>query len=202
MPRITSGLPWSGEPPATAIQVALTYPGLERLGVPASILATFPDEFREGMAARSEQLGDRGPSAPSQWESGLGTGEAHVLVTVWAVDRAHLDVVREELRQVGAAAGATTVVNETRAEALPKGRDHSGNADGIPQPAVEGTGVKGRPGDGQPDGGGGWRDVATGEFLLGYVDEDGEVPESPAPPFNRNGTFMVYRKLHMNVALF
>lgn len=202
LPRITSGVPWSGEPPATALQVALTYAGLERLGVPPAILATFPEEFRQGMAARAEQLGDRGPSAPAQWEQGLGTGDAHVLVTVWAVDRAHLDAVREELREVGAAAGATTVVNETRAEALPKGRDHFGFTDGISQPAVEGTGVKGRPGDGQPDGGGSWRDVATGEFLLGYVDEDGELPEAPAPPFNRNGTFMVYRKLHTNVALF
>src|SRR5262249_36768930 len=104
LPRITSGVPWTGEPPATAIQIALTYAGLERVGVPASILATFPDEFKQGMAARAEELGDRGPSAPAQWESGLGTGEAHVLVTVWAMDRAHLDAVREELRQVGASA--------------------------------------------------------------------------------------------------
>ena len=43
---------------------------------------SFPDEFREGMAARAELLGDRGPSAPEHWEPGLGTGEAHVLVTV------------------------------------------------------------------------------------------------------------------------
>ena len=35
------------------------------------------------MAARAGRLGDRGPSAPEHWESGLGTGEAHVLVTVY-----------------------------------------------------------------------------------------------------------------------
>lgn len=202
LPRITSGVPWEEEAPATAIQIALTYAGLERVGVPADILATFPEEFRQGMAARADKLGDRGPSAPAYWENGLGTGEAHVLVTVWAVNVAHLNAVREELRQVGAAAGATTVVNETRAEALPGGRDHFGFADGIAQPAVEGTGTKGRPGDGQPTGAGGWRDVATGEFLHGYVDEDGTLPDAPVAPFDRNGTFMVYRKLHMDVAAF
>jgi Dyp-type peroxidase family len=203
LPRVMSGSPWAqGEAPATAIQVGFTYAGLERVGVPAEILATFPDDFRGGMAARADALGDRGPSAPEEWEEGLGTGDAHVLVTVWAVDNAHLDAVREELRDVGATAGATTVINETRAEALDQGRDHFGFFDGIAQPAVEGTGVAGRPGDGQPDGAGGWRDVATGEFLLGYVDEDGGLPDAPAAPFDRNGTFMVYRKLHTHTAAF
>ena len=202
LPRITSGVPWADNPPATAIQVALTYSGLERVGVPAGILATFPDEFRQGMAARADLLGDQGASSPAHWETGLGTGEAHVLVSVWAVDSERLNVVRDELRQVGAAAGATTVINETRAEALPQGRDHFGFFDGISQPAVEGTGVQGRPGDGQPNGVGRWRDVGTGEFVLGYTDEDGGLPVAPAAPFDRNGTFMVYRKLQMHVATF
>jgi Dyp-type peroxidase family len=201
LPRITTGEPWESQPDV-AIQVAFTYAGLERLGVPPEILATFPEPFREGMAARAEYLGDRGPSAPEHWEPGLGTGEAHVLASVWAIDNEHLDAVREELRQVGATASATTVVNETRAEALEGGRDHFGFFDGISQPAVEGTGVKGRKGDGQPDGAGGWRDIATGEFLLGYEDEDAGLPDAPAAPFDRNGTFMVYRKLHTDVAAF
>lgn len=200
--RITSGVNWGASPPPVAMQVAFTYAGLERVGVPREILGTFPDEFREGMAARAEQLGDRGPNAPTHWEAGLGTGSAHVLVTVWAVDNARLDAVREELRQVGASAGATTVVNETRAEALSADRDHFGFIDGISQPSVAGASVKGRSGDGLLDGAGGWRDVATGEFLLGYQDEDGELPAAPAAPFDRNATFMVYRKLQMHVATF
>ena len=60
--------------------------GLAALGVPEAVLDSFPEEFREGMAARAERLGDRGPSAPEHWEPGLGTGEAHVLVTVYAAD--------------------------------------------------------------------------------------------------------------------
>ena len=200
--RVTTGERWGDEAPTTAIQLAFTYAGLERLGVPADVLATFPEEFREGMAARAHLLGDRGPGAPERWEPGLGSGEAHVLVTVWAVDGEHLDAVREELRTVGAQAGATTVINETRAEALEGHRDHFGFFDGIAQPAIKGTGVEGRPGDGLRVGRDGWRDVATGEFLLGYTDEDGDLPEAPAAPFDKNGTFMVYRKLAMDVAAF
>jgi Dyp-type peroxidase family len=200
LPRIVSGEPWQSPPPV-ALQIAFTYAGLQHVGVPRDILDTFPEEFRQGMAARAEALGDRGSNAPEHWEKGLGTGEAHVLLTVWAVDNAHLDAVREELRQVGAAHGATTVINETRAEELPAGKDHFGFFDGISQPAVEGSGVKGRPGDGQPCATG-WRDVATGEFLLGYVDEDETLPIAPAAPFDRNGSFMVYRKLQMDVPAF
>jgi Dyp-type peroxidase family len=199
---VATAEPWQDGPPATATHAAFTYAGLQRLGVPAEILASFPDDFREGMAARAEQLGDHGPSAPEHWEPGLGTGEAHVLVTVYAVDNERLDERREELRQVGQEAGATTVINETRAEALPGGKDHFGFFDGIAQPAVAGSGVQARPGDGQPDGAGGWRDVRTGEFLHGHVDEDGGLPKAPAAPFDRNGTFEVYRKLHMDVAAF
>jgi len=202
MPQITSGEPWGDTTPPTALQIALTYAGLVRVGVAPEVLATFPEEFRQGMAARAASLGDRGPSAPEHWESGLGTGEAHVLLTVWAIDDAHLERIRAELRTAGAAAGATTVINETRAQALPGGRDQFGFFDGISQPAVEGTGMKGRPGDGQPNGAGGWRDVATGEFVHGYVDEDGDLPAAPAAPFDRNGTFMVYRKLQTDVAAF
>ena len=121
LPRITSGEPWGEKPPATAIQVAFTYAGLKHIGVSPEILSSFPEEFRQGMAARAESLGDRGPNAPEHWEKGLGTGEAHVLLTVWAVDNEHLERVREELRQVGASAGATRVINETRAEALRAG---------------------------------------------------------------------------------
>ena len=45
-------------PPATALQIALTAPGLEALGLPASSIAEFSHEFRDGMAeeSRSRQL--------------------------------------------------------------------------------------------------------------------------------------------------
>jgi Dyp-type peroxidase family len=170
--------------PTSAVQIAFTYAGLQALGVPSQTLASFPDEFREGMAARADRLGDRGPSAPEHWDAGFGTGEIHVLATVYGVDGEHLERRLVELRGMGRDAGATTPVHEQRAEALPGGRDHFGFYDGIAQPAVAGSGV------------------CTGEFLHGYVDEDGTLPAAPAAPFDRNGTFEVWRKLHMDVAAF
>jgi hypothetical protein len=191
----------AGRPAAGGPARGVTYDGLGALALPEALLSTFPDEFREGMAARAERLGDRGTSAPEHWEPGLGTGEAHVLVTLYAVDEERLERARDELRGVGAA-GPLTIVHEQRAAALEGSRDHFGFADGIAEPAVEGSGVAPRPGDGRPDGRGRWRPVRTGEFLHGYEDEDGLLPAAPAAPFDRNGTFMVYRKLHMDVAAF
>ena len=196
--QVATAEAWPAAQPPSVLDIAFTAAGLDALGVS---LASFPDAFREGMAARADRLGDRGPSAPSGWEPGLGTGAAHALVTIHAVDAARLDERREQLRGVGAA-GAIAIVHEQWAAALTGGRDHFGFFDGIAQPAVEGSGLDARPGDGQPDGAGGWRPVRTGEFLHGHEDEDGGLPEAPAPPFDRNGTFVVWRKLAMDVAAF
>jgi Dyp-type peroxidase family len=198
LPQVHTAEPWREGPPPTAMHVAFTFAGLAALGLEDALLDSFPPEFREGMAARAERLGDRGPSAPSQWEPGFR--DAHVLVTLYGLDEARLEAGRDALRGVGE--GAVTLVHEQRAAALEGGRDHFGFADGIAQPAVRGSGVAPRPGDGQPDGRAGWREVRTGEFLHGYEDEDGGLSAPPAAPFDRNGTFMVYRKLAMDVAGF
>ncbi len=199
LPQVVTAAPWS-EAPATAMNVAFTFAGLQALGLDDDVLASFPEVFREGMAARADRLGDRGPSAPSTWEPGFD--EAHVLVTVSAVDGAHLEAALESVIGEDAEMRAVTLVHLQQAEALAGGRDHFGFFDGIAQPAIQGSGVAPRPGDGQPDGAGGWREVATGEVLLGYRDEDGALPAAPAPPFERNGTFVVYRKLAMDAAAF
>src|SRR5207247_1142424 len=56
----------------TWVSVALTYPGLKALGVPQESLDSFAWEFRQGMAARAQELGDTGESSPSNWERPLG----------------------------------------------------------------------------------------------------------------------------------
>src|SRR5215204_7509950 len=42
------------------VSVAFTWQGLRALGVDEQSLATFPEEFQEGMPARAEMLGDTG----------------------------------------------------------------------------------------------------------------------------------------------
>jgi len=197
--EVTSAQQWRHTSPESTLNLSVTASGLAALGVPAATLATFPEEFRDGMAGRAELLGDRGENAPERWEAGLGTGEAHVLVSLYAADEAVLE--RRRARLEDGLGGAVTVVNEQRSQLLDGGRDQFGFKDGIAQPVVQGSGAEPRPGDGLPTRGG-WRQVRPGEFVLGYTDEDGGLPAAPAPPFDRNVTYVVYRKIHMHVARF
>jgi deferrochelatase/peroxidase EfeB len=50
------------------LSVALSFQGLQALGVPAASLESFAPEFRQGMAARAHLLGDDGDSSPANWE--------------------------------------------------------------------------------------------------------------------------------------
>src|SRR4029077_15851610 len=43
------------------VSIAFTWNGLRSLGLDEASLASFPEEFRQGMAARAEMLGDTGP---------------------------------------------------------------------------------------------------------------------------------------------
>ncbi len=100
-------------------------------------------------------------------------------------------------------------------ETLPDGRhvptafENFRFTDGISAPASAGQygaarGPEGVIGGGKvTPGGNGWGPVATGEFILGHASEAQELPPSSVPyAFMRNGTFMVYRKLHQNLAAF
>src|SRR3981189_2574091 len=52
------------------VTLAFTCNGLRALGCPDESLDPCPDEFREGMAARADILGDTGTAAPEQWVGG------------------------------------------------------------------------------------------------------------------------------------
>ena len=205
--RVTTAEPWTGAKPDTALNVAVTYAGLDALGVPKDVCDTFSEEFCDGMAKRAELLGDTGASAPSDWDDNLGTGAAHVLLTINAKTAAHLEAELDSLRD--GMPDAVSVVHEQHAQLLPNAREHFGFGDGFAQPAIEGDSDERAPGGGVPEGGGRWRALAPGEFILGYPDEDTRVdpeqrilPNAPADPLGRNGTYMIYRKLHQDVALF
>ncbi|MES2943122.1 MAG: peroxidase [Pseudomonadota bacterium] len=88
---------------------------------------------------------------------------------------------------------------------LPTAKEHFGYTDGVGDPVFEGVPydadrVNGR---GKQLANGKWAPLATGEFVLGHVDEAREYPPAPRPfLLSHNGTYMVYRKLHENVASF
>lgn len=187
----------------STLNVAFTGTGLAALGMPAAALERFPAVFREGMAARWEKLGDIGPSEPGYWVDGLGSGEAHLLVSVHVRDAPDFDAIVRDVR-AGLESSGMTVVHHLNAAQLPKGQEHFGFSDGFSQPAVAGVlEEEHRPGQGTPGKRQGeWTPVAPGEFVLGYVDEDGVLPAAPPPPFDRNSSFMVWRQLEQDVAGF
>ena len=53
------------------VTAAFTWNGLRALGLDEASLASFPEEFKQGMAARAEMLGDSGLNAPEHWSAGL-----------------------------------------------------------------------------------------------------------------------------------
>src|SRR5215831_8271167 len=62
------------------VSVALTYHGFKALGVSEDSLNSFAWEFRQGMAARANELGDTSESSPENWERPLRTGDVHVVL--------------------------------------------------------------------------------------------------------------------------
>jgi Dyp-type peroxidase family len=199
--RVTTGEPWNGGKPRSTLNVGITFAGLQALDVPSRQLDAFSPEFREGMAARAAVIGDRGEDDPSHWDAGLGTGAAHVLVTINAVAAEPLEEALAALRRE-LEGESLSILDEARGTALSGNREHFGFSDGFAQPAIEGDGNVAMPGQGTPEPHGRWSELALGEFLMGYEDEDGEVVPGPAGPLGSNATYMVYRKLHQDVAAF
>lgn len=60
-----------------SINIAFTYNGLKHLRLNPLVLRSFPDAFRDGMAARAARLHDTGPSAPEAWYGELGSARIH-----------------------------------------------------------------------------------------------------------------------------
>jgi len=226
--RVTTSVDWGNAPgqvpkPKVAVNIAFTYAGLKALGLPRASLAGFPAEFVMGMKKRKDILGDDGPSAPEHWDPVWRGDQVHMLVTLNAQSPQDLEDGWRWLEDVTAARGGKVVIlrghrgpagaddlpyQEAKAvyeNGKPTPKEHFGYADGISDPVFEG--MPGRTSQSvigrgkQTDNG--WEPLATGEFLLGHLDEAQEYPKAPQPfSLSKNGSFMVYRKLHENVGSF
>src|SRR4051794_32884813 len=88
------------------VAVALTFSGLQALGVPETSLASFPVAFREGMAARSASFEEAEDSLPAHWEAPYGTGQIHAALTLLCLTAEKwqdmLAMAREQLQDLPA----------------------------------------------------------------------------------------------------
>ena len=179
----------------TWVSVALTFQGLRALGVPAESLDSLAWEFRQGMAARAKELGDTDESSPEHWERPLGTPDVHVVLVTVSPDAPRLEAALERARRAyqELSPGITAIWRQD-CHALPTETEPFGFRDGISHPAIEGSGIPGTNPREQP--------LKAGEFVLGYLDEMGGIQRTEPEILGRNGTYIVFRKLHQRVAAF
>jgi Dyp-type peroxidase family len=179
--------------------IAFTYQGLKALGLPQASLDSFPIEFRQGMAARAAILHDFGGNAPNNWEYPFGGSDMHVALAIYSDNQHHLGEVLERARQCHHDLSQVSVVYRMRFNELPGGRNPFGFRDGLHNPHVEGSVAEENalvPGVSNPS-------IKAGEFVMGYPDEFGETAQAPIPDeLRHNGTFVAFRKFHMDVAAF
>jgi Dyp-type peroxidase family len=180
------------------VTVAFTWTGLRALGVDETSLATFPEEFKQGMAARAEVLGDTGANDPAEWVGGLASPDLHAIVILFARDAAERGRCQTEHDKLLARCQGVNRLSSLDLEGTPPfdyAHDHFGYRDRLSQPVIEGSGEEPTPGSGAP--------LKPGEFILGYPDEDGPPALLPQPDMlSRNGSFMAYRRLEEHVGAF
>lgn len=180
------------------VSVAFTWNGLRALGVNEASLASFPEEFKQGMVTRAEILGDTGANHPDTWAGGLASPELHAIVILFARDATEHARCRAEHEKLVAHCEGVKVLSSLDLEATPPfdyAHDHFGYRDRLSQPVIEGSGEEPTPGSGPP--------LKAGEFILGYPDEDGRTANLPQPEILlRNGSYMAYRRLQEHVSAF
>ncbi|HEU5047130.1 MAG TPA: Dyp-type peroxidase [Rickettsiales bacterium] len=217
--------------PDSTLNIAFTYHGLKSLGLCDESLHSFPSDFTEGMRTRREILGDDQKSAPEYWDPVWCHEEHRVAIWVAinaqsmeALEKAYA-VLQQKLTLVGPGViqlhghrgenGADNLPYQEAAalfddagKVTPK--EHFGYTDGISDPFFKGTGENpayvlgaGKPNGRNPASPFGWDALEPGEFIMGLRDEAKEQSATPSPYLlGKNGTFMVYRKLHENVGSF
>jgi deferrochelatase/peroxidase EfeB len=188
----------AASPDSRWVTLAFTWNGLRALGVEEASLATFPEEFRQGMAARAEIIGTTGDNHPRHWIGDLANPALHAIVILFARDIAERDRCEKEHGRYLSGIQGVGVLSSLDLEAIPPygcAHEHFGYRDRLSQPVIEGTGEEPTPGSGPP--------IKAGEFFLGYVDESGFETPLPQPEhLSRNGSYLAYLRMHEHVGAF
>ncbi len=188
----------SGQLDTRWVTVALSWNGMRALGLDDHSLASFPEEFRQGMATRAEALGMTGANHPEHWRGGLASTDLHAIVILFARDVPERERCRVEHEKFLSQCKGVEVLSSLDLEAIPPfdyAHEHFGYRDRLSQPVIEGTGEEPMPGSGPA--------IKAGEFLLGYPDEEGTIADGPkAEILSRNGSYLAYLMMEEHVGAF
>ena len=180
------------------VTIGFTWDGLKALGLPEASLLTFPEEFRQGMAARANILGITGANHPDLWRGGLASSDLHAIVVLFARDVQERERCRLEHARYLEKCEGVQLLSSLDLEGTPPfdyAHEHFGYRDRLSQPVIEGMGVEPTPGSGPP--------IKAGEFFLGYPDEDGAGARLPQPEIlSRNGSYVAYFRMEEHVGVF
>ncbi len=206
--------------------IAFTASGLQGLEFQQEWLNSFPTAFLDGMSSesRSRILGDRGNSAPNHWSWGGADNGIDLIALLFAKDEETCD--QEVASELARMLHAFLLVSTIKARLWDDEKEHFGFHDGISQPVIEGSPPSHhKNASAEVDGLYSPHNVIkAGEFLLGYRNEYGVLPDSlnlppdadptnllppvtmpdgsVAPDLGRNGSYLVVRQIDQHVAEF
>jgi len=201
--------------PAPGLNIAFTFSGLQKLGVPK--IDTIPADaaFRLGMAARQAKLAD--PDSTGWNEKLRPDPERHgVFVLTGGSEAEILDTIMTRLAPAGL--NGFEVLHSETGKVRPhpvEGHEHFGFADGVSQPGVRGRIDANTPytqsQPGNDDQGMPGQDLLwPGEFVFGLPGQNpgaatftvkGDIKKPPIP-FMQSGAYLVFRRLKQLVPEF
>lgn len=200
--HVTPGLNNTQADTQVNVNIALTHAGLEKLvDVTGEAAESFTRPFAEGMAGRAHRsriLGDTGPNDPRLWDWGGYTNPVDLLLMVFARNQRRLPWAVAAVEPPAPALVQVAAVPSLSLK-VAGNTEHFGFTDGISQPILTGTADAERFPESK-------NLTQLGEIVFGYPDGNGDIAWGPSlrdnPDFGRNGTHLVFRQLHQDVAAF
>ncbi len=168
-----------GSPDSSNIitQLALSASGLAKLGLTDEELLSFPHAFQLGMNHKTRAqriLQDTGEDKPEKWRWGNTKHPVDAVILNYSTSKAQRNSfysrIKSEIEKKGGKVIGRVVMSETKSERF--ATEPFGFKDGISQPIIRGARPK-RSDDSE------LHLVEPGEFILGYADNHGQIPNTP-----------------------